>query len=186
MTKDEAISELRQVISAWRGGSLSAPDAIWAVGDVLRNVAQKRTNTGAIALGVPLSSDEDVSKAAPLTPVSTPLSWTYNFVHQQNLFLYVDQLEREHRPDRSSQLATLLTEEEDRYGDLAERLERTEMLMHRSKDRIAKQRALIDERADKGRDTKLDTQTLANMVRVVEIFEQYRDVMREAVDRSAP
>jgi hypothetical protein len=141
---------------------------------------------GAKFWGLITSSDEEICNPDPAATGPTPLSWMHDFVHHQNLFLYVDQLEREHRPERRRHLATLLTEEEDRHGALLERLERTELLLYRSKSRAARQRALIDERAANGRDTIMDKQTLANMDRVLEIFEQYRDLVRDAVDRSSP
>lgn len=98
------------------------------------------------------------------------------FVHDQNLIRFVDLLEREADGPKRTVLQQLLIEEENRFGERQERLEQTEVLIVRGRERIRRQVELVARLADC--DTaEVAKATLRNLVQTQSLFEAFREVM---------
>ena len=77
----------------------------------------------------------------------------------------------------------MLLEEEDKFGRRAERLSDVQRHLAEGSRRIAMQKALIAKLTDR-QDVRLAESMLNNLVEIQRIFEQYRQVVLDAIDRN--
>ncbi len=99
------------------------------------------------------------------------------FLHFQNLARFVEALEHETDPAKRDVLQQLLLEEENRFGDSRERLEQTDTLIARGRERIRQQRALVASLGCDGKGIETAKIGLLNLMRTQSIFEGFRQVL---------
>jgi hypothetical protein len=106
------------------------------------------------------------------------------FVSDLNVTRLLDKLRVERNLVLRASLRRLLLEEADKSGFNLERLSRVRRHIADGRDRIARQRALIERLATNGHDVRLAENTLHNLVEIQEILEQYRLTILNAIDRN--
>jgi len=105
-------------------------------------------------------------------------------VSDQIVWSLADRLEAERDPIRRHALRTLLIEEEDRFGEAAERLDRAEAHIASSVFRIEELEKAIAHRKARGADVGAAERSLALMKEVLGAFDVYRTQLLESLDRS--
>jgi hypothetical protein len=106
------------------------------------------------------------------------------FVGHLNIERFLDRLHFERDPAVLASLRRLLLEEEDKLGFNLERLGRVQRYIAESRDRITRQKALIERLVAKGDDVRFAEGTLRNLVEIQRIYEQYRQVIVDAMHRN--
>ena len=109
---------------------------------------------------------------------------TAQFVSDLNVGRFADRLRFEHNPAIRASLQRLLLEEEDKLGRGVERLCKLQRHISEGSRRIAMQEALIAKLRTDRQDVRLAESMLSNLVEIQGIFEQYRQVVLDAIDRN--
>jgi hypothetical protein len=109
---------------------------------------------------------------------------TAQFVSDLNIARFLDKLRLEHDPATRTVLQRLLIEEEDKFGGSVERLSTVQRHIVEGNRRISLQKALVAKLAANGEDIGPAEITLSNLVEIQRIFEQYRQVILETIDRN--
>jgi hypothetical protein len=94
-----------------------------------------------------------------------------------------DRFEVERDPVRRHALRTLLIEEEDRFGETAERLDRAEAHIALSTFRIDELESAIARHRARGADVRTAERVLVSMKDMLHIFDRYRDTLLQDLDR---
>ncbi len=106
-------------------------------------------------------------------------------VGDQIVWGLADRFEAERDPIRRQALRTLLIEEEDRFGQRAERLDRAEAHIASSKFRIEELERAIDRLRGGGHDVRTAERVLASMRDLLDTFGSYRETLLDDLDRNA-
>ena len=109
---------------------------------------------------------------------------TAQFVSDLNIARFLDKLRLEHDPAMRTVLQRLLIEEEDKFGGNVERLSTVQRHIAEGNRRISLQKALVEKLAAGGEDAGPAERTLSNLVEIQRIFEQYRQVILDTIDRN--
>ena len=109
---------------------------------------------------------------------------TAQFVSDLNIARFLDKLRLEHDPAMRTVLQRLLIEEEDKFGGNVERLSTVQRHIAEGNRRISLQKALVAKLATNGEDIRSAEKALSNLVEIQRIFEQYRQVILDTIDRN--
>jgi hypothetical protein len=109
---------------------------------------------------------------------------TAQFVSDLNVGRFADRLRFEHNPAIRASLQRLLLEEEDKLGYRVERLGNVQRHISEGGRRIAMQKALIAKLMTEGQDVTLAESMLSKLVEIQKMFEQYRQIVLDAIDRN--
>jgi hypothetical protein len=109
---------------------------------------------------------------------------TAQFVSDLNIARFLDKLRLEHDPAMRTVLQKLLIEEEDKFGGSVERLSTVQRYIAEGNRRISLQKALVEKLAANGEDIGPAERTLSDLVEIQRIFEQYRQVILDTIDRN--
>jgi hypothetical protein len=110
---------------------------------------------------------------------------TAQFVSDLNVSRFLDRLQLAHDPSIRASLQRLLLEEEDNFGDRAERLHNAQRHIAEGYSRIERQKALLAKLKADRKDVRLAERTLSNLLEIQRILEQYRQSVLHALDRSS-
>jgi hypothetical protein len=147
----------------------------------------KRTNEAVATYtkGVETLGERDDKLAIQRTgPRAKTMNETAQFVSDLNIARFLDKLRLEHDPATRTVLQRLLIEEEDRFGGSVERLSTVQRHIAEGNRRISLQKALVAKLAANGEDIGPAEMTLSNLVEIQRIFEQYRQVILDTIDRN--
>jgi hypothetical protein len=108
---------------------------------------------------------------------------TAQFVSDLNVARFLERLRSEHDPAIRASLQRLLLEEVDKLGRSAERRKSVHRHSAEGRRRIEMQKALIAKLKSDGKDVRLAESALSNLVETQRIFEHYRQVVLDAIDR---
>jgi hypothetical protein len=103
-----------------------------------------------------------------------------------NISLFADQLRWEAAPDRREVLKRLLIQEEDRLGATQERLRMVERKLEEGAELIARQRRLIAQAKGRGADARAAERALETCEMIQDLFEKFRAVLRDGIERVRP
>ncbi len=106
-------------------------------------------------------------------------------VRDQMVWSLADRFEAERDPVRRHALRTLLIEQEDRFGERAERLDRAEAHIASSVFRIDELEKTIGRRRCEGADVSVAERALASMKDLLATFDRYRLALLDDLDRNA-
>jgi hypothetical protein len=109
---------------------------------------------------------------------------TAQFVSDLNIARFLDKLRLEHDPAMRTVLQRLLIEEEDKFGGSVERLSTVQRHIAEGNHRISLQKTLIEKLAANSEDIGSAERTLSNLVEIQRIFEQYRQIILDTIDRN--
>jgi len=101
------------------------------------------------------------------------------FVHEQNLFHYMDLLENECDPARRAQLSELLIKEEDSFGAARFQLMELEQLIYRAVDHVQRQQNVVDALDGASPSAPLARNILQNMQATLDILRQRLRQLRD-------
>ena len=96
-----------------------------------------------------------------------------------------DRLEGELDPIRRHALRTLLIQEEDRFGERAERLDRAEAHIANSRFRIEELEKAIERHRARGANVATAERVLASLRDMLVTFDSYRHTLLQDLDRNA-
>jgi hypothetical protein len=109
---------------------------------------------------------------------------TCQFVSDLNVARFLERLRSERDPTIRASLQRLLLEEEDKFGHRAERLSNVQHHICDAGRRIALQKALVAKLKANGKEVRLAESTLSNLVEIQTIFERYRQVVLDTINRN--
>jgi len=109
---------------------------------------------------------------------------TAQFVSDLNIARFLDKLRLEHDPATRTVLQRLLIEEEGKFGGSVERLSTVQRHIAEGNRRISLQKALVAKLAADGEDVGPAETMLSTLVEIQRIFEQYRQVILDTIDRN--
>jgi len=109
---------------------------------------------------------------------------TAQFVSDLNVARFLEKLRSERDPGIRASLRRLLVEEADKFGRSAERLRNVQQYTAEGRHQIEMQKALIAKLKADGQDVRLAQRTLSNLVEIQRIFEEYRRVVLNCIDRN--
>jgi hypothetical protein len=107
-----------------------------------------------------------------------------NDVGDQIVWGLADRFEAERDPIRRQALRTLLIEEEDRFGERAERLDRAEAHIASSNFRIQELEKAITRLRGDGHDVRTAERALTSMKDLLKLFGSYRDTLLDDLGRN--
>ncbi|HEY1427338.1 MAG TPA: hypothetical protein VGF50_11750 [Caulobacteraceae bacterium] len=106
-------------------------------------------------------------------------------LHDELVWDLVDRLQRESDPVRKHALRTLLLEQEDRFGSVTEKLDRADAHIAAGHFKISElERATASLKA-RGADVALAQNILRNLREILATFGDYRELVRQQLDRHA-
>ena len=108
---------------------------------------------------------------------------TAQFVSDLNVARFLEKLRVERDPAIQASLRRLLLEETDKCGHSAERIGNVQRRIAEGSRQIALQKALIARLNANGQDARRAESTLRNLVEIQRIFERYREVVLDTIDR---
>jgi len=109
---------------------------------------------------------------------------TAQFVSDLNVARFLEKLRLEDDPAIRASLQRLLLEEEDKFGRGADRIGNVQRHIAEGSRQIALQKALIARLRINGQDVRRAENTLRNLIEIQRIFERYRQVVLDAIDRN--
>jgi hypothetical protein len=98
---------------------------------------------------------------------------TAQFVCDLNVKRFAEKLQSERDPDMRMSLKKLLIEEEDKFAQSVERLDKVRRHIDEGNQRISSQKSLIERLSTNDHDTRLAERTLGNLVEIQRLFEEY-------------
>jgi hypothetical protein len=104
--------------------------------------------------------------------------------HEEKIRRLALRLSRDFNPNEQIRLKRLLLEEENGSGRLSSNLDMAYEMIRESSIQIDRQKELIDRVTREGRDTKLASSVLDNLIHLKELFEEVRDELLASLDRS--
>ena len=125
---------------------------------------------------LPIILDQLSSAENAMEPVADAREFA-TFVCTHNIENFADRLSTEIDPARRMVLMRLLVEEADKLGVGLEQLGLSEAFIARGQGLIAKQRALIERLENCGRDTRSANDILSTLLKVHNLFKDYRHVL---------
>ena len=108
------------------------------------------------------------------------------FIGKRNIDLFVSRLETEADTGLRSSVRRLLLEEEDRFGQLSERLEIAAQHLRRGAERIREQRSLVSRLERDGRDAELARQTLGHLEDIQQLFACFQQSLLDMMNHRSP
>jgi DNA-binding CsgD family transcriptional regulator len=103
---------------------------------------------------------------------------------EQNIVRYADLFCHEIDFVEQGRTRALLVGEEKRFGFHSEQLDRVDLHIDHGRGRVVQQRALVDRLERRGGDARVAVALLAGLVELVDLFERYRNLILDALDRN--
>jgi hypothetical protein len=97
----------------------------------------------------------------------------------------VDRLQRETDPIRKYALRSLLIEQEDRFGTMAEKLDRADAHIAAGNFKIKELESATASLRARGADVATAENILQNLREILETFDKYRELVRQELGRNA-
>lgn len=108
-----------------------------------------------------------------------------DFIREQNVLRFLTRLETENDPTTRKRLSRLLIEEENKFAITAERLDKTDSHIAKCKRYISLQYTVVEKLKANGHDSQAAERLLRNMMEIHDLYVSYRQVLLDALDRSA-
>jgi hypothetical protein len=109
---------------------------------------------------------------------------TAQFVSDLNVARFLEKLRSERDPSVRASLRRLLVEEGDKFGRSAECLRNVQQYTAEGRHQIEMQKAVIAKLKADGQDVRPAERALSNLVEIQRIFEEYRQVVLNSIDRN--
>ena len=109
---------------------------------------------------------------------------TARFVSDHNVARFVEKLRLEHDPVMRASLQRLLLKELENFGFNCEQLGNVQRQIAEGRRRIEIQQAVVERLTTNVQDVELAENTLNNLVEIQRVFEQYRQLIVDAMERN--
>jgi DNA-binding CsgD family transcriptional regulator len=103
---------------------------------------------------------------------------------EQNIARYADLFCHETDGAEQRRTRALLVGEENRLGFHTEQLDRVDRQIDHARERVVQQRALVDRHERRGGAARVAVALLASLVELLDLFERYRNLILDALDRN--
>jgi DNA-binding CsgD family transcriptional regulator len=107
-----------------------------------------------------------------------------DFATEQSIDRYADLFCRETDCAEQRRTRALLVGEEKRFGFHSEQLDRADLHIDHVRERVVRQRALVDRLERRGGEARVAVALLAGFVELLDLFERYRNLILDALDRN--